>query len=218
MQKEGWGHPGNHWVGGCHTSCCRVPGGREALAHGRGALPLSEALCVGWQLPTQGVPAVLGRKRMVHRIGLPYWSQDPWITGHLGANSIGGNDICLGWLIGRMRSNCWLWKGRTRNITLYMKYKVSFRVRPWSSKQSLSSAVGLWSFVVWDHSTRVLPAGQSLDSGRLLCAGLIKICLMLSTYGVGCGASQANSGLSSALTCLHTLLKKTPSCCLFANI
>lgn len=39
-------------------------GAEEALAHGKGA-PLNEALCVGWQLPTQGVPAVLGWRGLI---------------------------------------------------------------------------------------------------------------------------------------------------------
>lgn len=60
-------------------------GEREALANGKGALPLNEALCVGWQLPTQGMPAVLGQKRDSAQDQAPLLASGPMDHGPLGS-------------------------------------------------------------------------------------------------------------------------------------
>lgn len=72
------------WEGAAQTAA-GTWGEREALANGKGTLPLNEALCVGWQLPTQGVPVVLGQKREGAQDRAPLFASGPMDHGPLGS-------------------------------------------------------------------------------------------------------------------------------------
>lgn len=93
-----------------------------------------------------------------------------------------------------------------------MKYKVSFRVRPegliFQAESQFCSGPLVFRCRRSQHQG---PSSRSVSGFRKVTLCWLDKNLPDAEYlRVGCGASQANSGLSSGLTCLHTLLKKNP--------
>ena len=84
-RRKGKGILAETWWEGVAQAAAGTRGERQALANGKGTLPLNEALCVGWQLPTQGVPAVLGRKRDSAQDQAPLLASGPVDRGPLGS-------------------------------------------------------------------------------------------------------------------------------------
>lgn len=100
-----------------------------------------------------------------------------------------------------------------------MKYKVSFKSSRGALifKQSLSVLQWAFGLSLWrsQHQGPSSKVGLWIP-GRLLCTGLIKICLMLSTYGWA-AASQAIFG-AELWSDLPAYTTENPKLLLVANI